>query len=138
MIPTSSLPAINAGLNSASVLLLVTGYLFIKRGRREHHRLCMLCALSTSVLFLISYLVYHFQVGSVSFEGQGWIRPLYFSILISHTVLAVANVPLVLITLVRALGEKFDKHRRIARWTLPLWLYASVTGVLVYWMLYQL
>jgi uncharacterized membrane protein YozB (DUF420 family) len=98
----------------------------------------MLCALSTSVLFLISYLVYHFQVGSVSFEGQGWIRPLYFSILISHTVLAVANVPLVLITLVRALGEKFDKHRRIARWTLPLWLYASVTGVLVYWMLYQL
>ncbi len=98
----------------------------------------MLCALSTSVLFLISYLVYHFQVGSVSFEGQGWIRPLYFSILISHTVLAVANVPLVLITLVRALGEKFDKHRRIARWTLPLWLYVSVTGVVVYWMLYRL
>ncbi len=104
----------------------------------EAHRLFMLCALATSALFLISSLVYHIQVGSVPFEGRGWIRAIYFTILISHVVLAAAIVPLVLVTLVRALRGRFEGHRRIARWTFPLWLYVSVTGVIVYWMLYWL
>jgi len=98
----------------------------------------MLIACACSSLFLISYLVYHYQVGSVPFKGQGWVRPLYFTILLSHTILAAAVVPLALITLVRALRENFSAHRRIARWTFPVWLYVSVTGVIVYWMLYQL
>ena len=98
----------------------------------------MLVAFACSILFLISYLVYHYQVGSVPFQGQGWVRPLYFTILLSHTILAVTVVPLALITLRRALGENFAAHRRIARWTFPIWLYVSVTGVIVYWMLYQL
>ena len=98
----------------------------------------MLSAFATSTLFLVSYLTYHYQVGSVPFEGQGWIRTLYFSVLISHTVLAAAIVPLVLVTLVRALRGRFGRHKRIARWTLPLWFYVSVTGVVVYWMLYRL
>ena len=98
----------------------------------------MLAALGSSGLFLISYLVYHFSVGSVLFTGQGWIRTLYFAVLVSHTVLATAIVPLVIVTVVRALRERFDKHRAIARWTLPLWIYVSVTGVAVYWMLYQM
>lgn len=98
----------------------------------------MLIAFACSILFLISYLVYHYQVGSVPFKGQGWVRPLYFTILLSHTILAAAVVPLALITLRRALGENFSAHRRIARWTFPVWLYVSVTGVIVYWMLYQL
>lgn len=98
----------------------------------------MLAAYASSVLFLISYLIYHLHVGSVKFQGQGWIRSVYFTILITHTILATAVVPLALITLVRALREKFDAHRRIARWTLPIWLYVSVTGVVVYWMLYIL
>ncbi len=97
----------------------------------------MLAALCTSALFLVSYLVYHFEVGSVRFEGQGWVRTVYFAILISHTVLATAIIPLVIITVVRALRARFDRHRAIARWTLPLWIYVSVTGVVVYWMLYQ-
>ena len=98
----------------------------------------MLSALTASTLFLISYLTYHFQVGSVSFQGQGWIRWIYFTILISHTILAAVIVPLVLLTLFRALKGNFERHKRIARWTLPLWLYVSVTGVVVYWMLYRL
>jgi uncharacterized membrane protein YozB (DUF420 family) len=98
----------------------------------------MLAAFGCSILFLVSYLIYHFQVGSVAFKGQGWIRPVYFTILITHTVLATAVVPLALVTLVRALRERFDAHRRIARWTFPIWLYVSVTGVIVYWMLYWL
>jgi len=98
----------------------------------------MLIAFGCSMLFLISYLVYHYQVGSVPFKGQGWVRPLYFTILLSHTILAVAVVPLALITLRRALGKNFSAHRRIARWTFPIWLYVSITGVVVYWMLYQL
>ena len=97
----------------------------------------MLAALCTSAFFLVSYLVYHFEVGSVRFEGQGWVRTVYFAILISHTVLATAIVPLVVITVMRALRQRFDRHRAIARWTLPLWIYVSVTGVVVYWMLYQ-
>ena len=102
------------------------------------HRLCMLSAFATSTLFLISYLTYHFEVGSVPFQGRGWIRAVYFAILISHTVLAAAIVPLVMLTLFRALKGRFVRHKRIARWTLPLWFYVSVTGVVVYWMLYWL
>ena len=98
----------------------------------------MLSAFVCSMLFLISYLIYHYQVGSVPFRGQGWIRPVYFSILLTHTVLATAVVPLALITLSRALRQRFDAHRRLARWTFPIWLYVSVTGVVVYWMLYRL
>ena len=98
----------------------------------------MLAAFGCSILFLVSYLVYHYHVGSVKFQGQGWIRPVYFTILLTHTILAVTVVPLALITLVRALRERFDAHRRIARWTFPIWLYVSVTGVVVYWMLYVL
>lgn len=136
MIPLSSLPALNAALNSASALLLAAGWLFIRSGNVAAHRRCMLAALATSTLFLTSYLIYHYHVGSVPFTGQGWTRRLYFTILISHTSLAVTIVPLVLITLYRALRNRFDRHKRIARWTLPLWLYVSVTGVIVYGMLY--
>lgn len=138
MISVSSLPALNAALNSASALLLMGGYLCIRAGRVPAHRLCMLSAFATSMLFLISYLVYHFQVGSVPFQGYGWIRWVYFTILVSHTILAAAIVPLALITLYRALKGRFDRHKKIARWTFPLWLYVSVTGVIVYWMLYRL
>ena len=138
MFPVSSLPHLNALLNAVSAVLLLTGYGFIRRGNAAAHRRCMLAALGSSGLFLISYLVYHFSVGSVRFQGQGWIRTVYFAVLVSHTVLATAIVPLVVITVVRALKERFDKHRAIARWTLPLWIYVSATGVAVYWMLYQM
>jgi len=138
LIPLSYLPSVNAGLNSVSTMLLLCGYLFIRRKRIVAHRFCMLSACFTSALFLVSYLVYHYHVGSVPFQGEGWIRPIYFSILISHTILAAAIVPLALITLVRALKGNFERHKRIARWTLPIWLYISVTGVIVYWMLYRL
>ncbi len=130
------LPALNAALNAVSAVLLGAGYVFIRQGQRDRHRFCMIGAFGVSCLFLTSYLVYHFEVGSVPFTKQGWVRPLYFTILITHVVLAVAIVPLVLVTLSRALKERFDKHRAIARWTLPLWLYVSVTGVVIYWMLY--
>ena len=132
------LPTLNAVLNAASALLLLWGYSLIRRGRREAHRRVMIAALCSSALFLVSYLYYHAQVGSVRFQGQGPVRTLYFAILISHTVLAAAIVPLVLVTVVRALRQRFDQHRRIARVTLPLWAYVSVTGVVVYWMLYRL
>ncbi len=130
-------PVINATLNGASTILLLTGHWLISRRRIAQHRLVMLTAFATSTLFLISYLYYHFHVGSVRFQGTGWTRPVYFSILISHVLLAIAIVPLVIVTLTRALRERFDKHRAIARWTFPLWLYVSVTGVLVYFMLYK-
>jgi uncharacterized membrane protein YozB (DUF420 family) len=119
-------------------VLLATGFWLIRTKRREAHRRAMTAAFYTSVLFLISYLAYHFQVGSVRFTGQGWIRTVYFAILISHTILATAIVPLVLVTLARARAERFDAHKRLARLTLPLWLYVSATGVVVYWMLYRL
>lgn len=138
MIGVGQLPDLNAALNSLSAVFLCAGYFFIRRNHRQAHRRCMLLALACSTLFLSSYLIYHFQVGSVRFTGQGWIRSVYFTILISHTILATAVVPLALVTLVRALRERFDAHRRIARWTLPIWLYVSVTGVAVYWMLYRL
>ena len=136
MISVSQLPSLNAALNSLSAVFLFAGFRFIKSGNRQAHRACMLTAFACSILFLISYLVYHYQVGSVGFKGQGWIRPVYFTILITHTILAAAVPPLALITLVRALRERFDAHRRIARWALPIWLYVSVTGVVVYLMLY--
>lgn len=138
MIPVTSLPHLNALLNSVSALLLLAGYLFIRRRRMDAHRRCMLAALGSSALFLVSYLIYHFSVGSVRFQGQGWPRTVYFAVLVSHTVLATAIVPLVLVTVTRALRRRFDRHRAIARWTLPLWLYVSVTGVVVYWMLYRM
>jgi uncharacterized membrane protein YozB (DUF420 family) len=127
---------VNAALNSLSAVLLLTGYRFIRAGNRSAHRTSMLAACASSTLFLISYLIYHFHVGSVPFKGQGMIRLVYFTILISHTILATAIVPLAMITLIRGLQENFVKHRRIARWTFPIWLYVSITGVIVYWMLY--
>jgi uncharacterized membrane protein YozB (DUF420 family) len=133
----SILPKINATLNGCSTLLLVTGRMLIARKKMAAHRAVMLTALGSSSLFLISYLYYHAQVGSVHFRGTGWTRPVYFTILISHTILAAAIVPMVIITLKRALGERFEQHRAIARWTFPLWLYVSVTGVVIYFMLYQ-
>ena len=134
----AALPALNAVLNGASAVLLVAGWLAIRRRRIAVHRGCMLGAFSMSVLFLVSYVVYHALAGSRPFAGQGWIRPVYFGVLITHVVLAAVILPLALITLSRALAERFDRHRRIARWTLPLWLYVSVTGVIVYLMLYRL
>jgi putative membrane protein len=138
VISVTQLPDVNAALNSLSAVFLLAGYRFIRLKNQQAHRRCMLAAFSCSMLFLISYLVYHYQVGSVSFKGQGWIRPVYFTILITHTILATAVLPLALITLIRALRERFDAHRRIARWTLPIWAYVSVTGVIVYGMLYWL
>lgn len=132
------LPAFNAGINSVVTVLLVTGWMLIRRRRIAAHRACMIAAVALSALFLASYLVYHYQVGSVRFQGTGPVRTLYFAILISHTVLAAAVPFLVGITLVRALRRRFVRHRAIARWTLPIWLYVSVTGVLVYLMLYRL
>lgn len=130
--------ALNASLNGASAILLVAGFSFIVRGKIREHRACMLSAFTVSTAFLVSYVIYHIRVGNVRFLGQGWIRPVYFTLLISHVILAIVIVPLALITLTRALREQFDRHRRIARWTLPLWLYVSVTGVIVYVMLYHL
>ena len=132
------LPALNALLNTASAILLVTGYRFIRQGRRDAHRAAMTAALIVSAVFLASYLVYHAQVGSVKFQKTGWIRPVYFTILISHTVLAACVAPMALVTAWRAWKGRFDRHRRLARITLPLWLYVSVTGVAVYVMLYRL
>lgn len=132
------LPALNALLNATSAVLLFLGWRLIRRGRREAHRRAMLAAVACSTVFLVSYLTYHVQVGSVRFQGQGAIRTVYFTILISHTILAVTVVPLVLVTLVRALQARFDRHRRLARITFPIWCYVSITGVVVYWMLYRL
>ncbi|MBM3813361.1 MAG: DUF420 domain-containing protein [Acidimicrobiia bacterium] len=138
MISATDLPAVNATLNATASLMLVTGYLLIRQGNREAHKKVMLAAFTVSCLFLVSYLVYHFQVGSVRFQKTGTIRTVYLSILLTHTVLAAAVPFLAVITLVRGLQSRFDKHRRIARWTLPIWLYVSVTGVVVYWMLYRM
>ena len=130
------LPAVNATLNAVSAILLIAGYLLIRQRRVTEHRRIMLAAFATSTMFLVSYLVYHANVGSRPFNGVGPIRTVYFAILVSHIILAAAILPLALITLSRALGARFDAHRRIARWTLPIWLYVSVTGVVVYVMLY--
>ncbi len=137
MPPYSDLPHWNAFLNGTSAVLLMAGFICIRRKNVRMHRRLMLAGLAASVLFLISYLVYHAQVGSVRFQGQGWIRPLYFAVLLSHTLLAAPVVPLALITVWQALAGKFERHRRIARWTLPIWVYVSITGVAVYLMLYH-
>jgi putative membrane protein len=132
------LPHVNAILNSTSALLLIAGYILIRKGRINAHRNCQLTAFATSTLFLISYLTYHYYHGATRFSGQGIVRSFYFTILITHTILAVVIVPMILLTLYRAARRDFVRHRRIARWTLPLWLYVSITGVIVYLMLYHL
>jgi putative membrane protein len=131
------LPALNAALNALASVFLVTAYVLIRRGRRELHKRFMLAALATSALFLASYVTYHANAGSRPFPGQGAIRVVYFSILIPHVLLAATILPLALITTARGLRSQFDRHVRIARWTLPLWLYVSATGVIIYLMLYQ-
>ncbi len=130
--------ALNASLNGISAVLLAGGYAAIRRGKVGVHKRFMISAFCVSTIFLISYLAYHYRVGHVVFQGQGWIRPVYFTLLTSHTILAVVIVPMILVTLRRAWLEKFDKHRVIARWTWPLWMYVSVTGVIVYLMVYQI
>ena len=130
-------PALNASLNGTSAVLLLIGRLLIARGRIAAHRACMIAAVVATLLFLGCYLYFHAKVGNIRFLGQGWSRPVYFSILISHTTLAVTTVPLAVITLNRGLRARYAKHRAIARWTWPLWMYVSVTGVIVYFMLYQ-
>src|SRR5512146_2285467 len=134
----ADLPALNAALNATSTVLLVTGYTLIRAGRRVLHKRVMLAALASSTAFLTSYVIYHAHTGEHRFPGHGPIRAVYFAILITHVVLAVVIVPLVLVTTVRGLRSDFARHRRIARWTLPLWLYVSVTGVVIYVMLYRL
>lgn len=134
----SYLATVNAVLNGTSAVLVATGVVLIKRGRRVWHKRVMIAAVITSSLFLVSYVYYHAHVGSVRFQGQGWPRPVYFGILISHTILAAVIVPFVLVTLTRGLRGRYDKHKRSARWTYPMWLYVSVTGVVIYVMLYHL
>jgi putative membrane protein len=134
-----SQPALNASLNGISAVLLTGGYAAIRAGKRDVHKVFMVSAFGVSTAFLISYVIYHLRVKQlVLFQGQGWIRPVYFTLLTSHTILAIVIVPMILITLRRAWLERFDKHRVIARWTLPLWFYVSVTGVIVYLMVYQI
>ncbi len=133
-----NLPTLNAFLNALSAGLLIRGYLLIRQGKREAHKQSMLMAFTTSVMFLVSYLVYHYSVGSVRFQGEGVIRTVYFTILLTHTVLAAAVAPMAIIVLRRALRNDFARHRALARITLPIWLYVSVTGVVIYLMLYHL
>ena len=130
--------AVNATLNGISAVLLTCGYAAIRARRIVVHNAFMIAAFLTSTAFLVSYLAYHYRVGHVAFQGHGWIRPVYFTLLLTHTVLAAVIVPMIIVTLRRAWLERFDKHRLIARWTLPLWLYVSVTGVIVYLMVYQI
>jgi putative membrane protein len=130
--------ALNATLNGTSAILLTCGYVAIRARKIAVHKAFMIAAFLTSTVFLVSYLAYHYRVGHVAFQGQGWIRPVYFTLLLTHTVLAAVIVPMIIITLRRAWLERFDRHRIIARWTLPLWLYVSVTGVIVYLMVYQI
>ncbi len=134
----SKLPAINAGLNATSALLLTLGYIFIRQRAITAHTMCMLGAFCTSCVFLVCYIIYHLHHHVTHFQGQGIIRLVYFTVLISHTILAVVVVPLAIMTLLRGLKGHFFKHVSIARWSLPIWMYVSVTGVVVYWMLYQL
>ena len=130
--------ALNASLNGVSAILLAGGYAAIRSGKVAVHKRFMISAFAVSSTFLVSYLIYHYRVGHVAFQGQGWIRPVYFVLLLTHTVLAIVIVPMILVTLRRAWLERFDRHRVIARWTLPLWFYVSVTGVIVYLMVYQI
>ncbi len=134
----SIFPALNATLNGTSAVLIATGVALVRRGHRQAHRWVMISAVVTSTLFLISYLYYHAHVGHVHFPVHGWPRPVYFTILFSHTLLAGAVVPLVVVTLTRALRGRFERHRASARWTYPVWMYVSVTGVVIYLMLYRI
>ena len=138
MIALSDLPALNATLNAVSAIFLTTGYVLIRRGRRTLHKKCMLAALVSSTAFLTSYVIYHVNTGSRPFPGQGAIRGVYFTILITHVSLAITILPLALTTTARGLRAQYARHVKIARWTLPLWLYVSVTGVVIYLMLYRL
>jgi uncharacterized membrane protein YozB (DUF420 family) len=137
VISVHELPAVNASLNALSAVLLLIGYVLIRSGRREQHRRVMIAAFTTSALFLVFYIVYHAQVGSVRFTREGFVRPLYFTLLVTHIVLAAAVLPLALVTLWRGLGGNYVRHRAVARWAFPVWMYVSVTGVLVYVLLYQ-
>lgn len=127
---------LNACLNSLSALLLTLGYIFIRQKKITSHRNCMIAAFCTSTLFLTSYLIYHFIVGRTTFKDPQWFRPIYLTLLLTHTVLAVVIVPMILVTLSRALKARYELHKKIARWTWPLWMYVSVTGVLIYYLLY--
>lgn len=144
MITPLELPAVNASLNGLSTILLTAGFIFIKRGNVNAHKRCMISAFVTSALFLVCYLTYHFYLayvlhrGPTRFTDPAWFRPIYLIILLTHTLLAVVIVPLILITLNRALKERFALHKAIARWTWPLWMYVSVTGVVIYFLLYQI
>jgi uncharacterized membrane protein YozB (DUF420 family) len=138
MISITDLPLVNAVLNSTSAILLVIGHRFMKQGRIDSHKKCMILVFIFSGLFLTSYLVYHYSHGSQPFQGEGWTRPLYFAILSTHTVLATAIVPLSIITLIRGLKGRFELHKKIARFTYPIWLYVSITGVVIYLMLYRI
>jgi len=139
MVTMISNAALNACLNGLSGILLACGYAAIRAGKKDIHKAFMLSAVGVSLLFLISYLTYHIRVGkAVLFQGQGWIRPVYFTLLTSHTILAATIVPLIIVTLRRAWLGRFDKHRLLAHWTLPLWFYVSVTGVIIYFMVYQI
>lgn len=135
--PISSLPAVNAFLNALTAVLLVAGWRFILRKNIEAHKKTMLSACVTSSLFLAFYLYYHAHHGATRFPGTGWARATYFTILISHTILAVIQLPMIITVLIFAFRDRLDRHRRLARWTLPIWLYVSVTGVVIYWMLYR-
>lgn len=135
-IPLSSLPELNAVLNAICTFFLLIGFAFIRAGKILYHKISMISAFLCSIAFLTFYLYFHFHVGIIHFGGQGWIRPVYFTILTSHTILAITTLPLTIITLAYALSERFSSHRRIAHWTYPIWLYVSVTGVIVYWLLY--
>jgi putative membrane protein len=137
VIPLAFLPALNATLNATSALLLTTGYLAIRRRRVHLHRACMVAAFVTSVAFLVSYVTYHVQVGTTHFPGEGWVRPMYFALLGTHTILAAAVAPLATVTLALAARARFDRHARLARLTLPVWLYVSLTGVVIYVLLYH-
>jgi putative membrane protein len=131
------LPTLNAILNATSGILVLIGYVMIRRKKVYAHRACMIGAVTTSIIFLISYVIYHSQAGATRFAGTGWSRPFYFTILISHTILAITIVPFVIVTLRRALKGQFARHLKIAKWTFPMWLYVSITGVLVYFLLYH-
>ena len=133
----SDLPAVNASLNTTCAVLLSAGFWFIRRKQVNAHRACMVAACAVSTIFLACYLYYHYHHGRTTFTHQGWIRPVYFTILLTHTILAIVMVPMILVTLWRAFSGQFEKHKRLARWTWPIWLYVSVTGVVVYLILYQ-
>jgi putative membrane protein len=137
MIAIADLASVNAGLNATAAILLGTGFYFIKRKNIQAHKVCMVAAMAVSTLFLTSYLIYHYNVGSVRFTKQGWIRNVYFPLLITHTTLAVVVLPMALRTVFLATKKRFENHVRIARWTFPMWMYVSVTGVIVYLMLYR-